>query len=189
MVPGEDAGTEDQVRTAGQDRCQYLWDLLRALAAVRVDEHGDAGIRRDGCDAGEAGGAVTAPGLAHDAGSRLPRDRRRRVGGSVVDHDHLVDDVARHASNERADHRGLVQRRHDQDRLHSAPMLARAASLHRNAWSSRASVKPNGAASISRAHRGIAHGSERKNAYAKGTVPGEKITGTNGATARGGVSQ
>src|SRR5437867_8602106 len=168
MVLVQGAGTEHEVRSAGHDGCDHLWDLLRALAAVRGDEHGEAGIRRDGGNAREAGSAVTAPGLAHDTGSRLPRDGGRPVGGGVVDDDHFVDDVARHAPNEVADRRGLVERRYDQDDLHSASTPARSRrSPTDNGRSFRATAKPNGATSTSRAHHGMAHGSERKNVYAK----------------------
>src|SRR5215831_6880631 len=86
MVPvQQDAGAKRKVRVARQDRRDDLWNLLRTLAAVRVDEHGDVGIRRERGDAGEAGSTVAAAGLAHDAGSCLPRDEGRRVGGSIVE--------------------------------------------------------------------------------------------------------
>src|SRR5262245_42288114 len=190
VVSVQDAGTEDQVCAASQDGLEDERDLLRALAAVGVDEHGDTGIRRERGDAGEASGAVAAPGLAHDAGARLARGRSRRVGRRVVDDDHLVDDVARDASNELTDHGGLVQRRDDQDCFHSARAPARARrGSSENAWSFRATAKPNGATSTIRAHHGMVHGVERKNVYAKATVPVNAISGADGVTARRGTSQ
>src|SRR5215510_16453205 len=189
MVPvQQDAGAKRKVRVARQDRRDDLWNLLRTLAAVRVDEHGDVGIRRERGDAGEAGSTVAAAGLAHDAGSCLPRRGPSRRWKHCRD-DHFVDDVARHAPDELADHESLVERRDDQDRLHSAPTPARARRVSTDkARNARATANPRGATSTRRAHHGMAQGSARKKAYAKAMVPVKTIRGADGVIARRGTS-
>src|SRR3989475_2041106 len=127
MTPHQLPRAEHQVRAAGEDGVQYERDLLRSLTAVRVEEHGDASVRRKRDDASEAGSSVAAPRLMHYAGSRIARDGGRRVGGAIVHDDHLGDDVTRRSANKIADDGGLVQRGYDQDRLH--PALARARTL------------------------------------------------------------
>src|SRR5262249_42769829 len=142
-------------------------DLFRALAAVRVHEHGGARIRRERADAGVTSGSVAAPRLAHHPGPSLPGDDSRLVRGPVIDDDDLRDGLAGHAANEVADHRGLVQRGDDQHRLHTAPRPALAPrSRTLTAWSPSAIATPTGVASTMRAHGGMAHGSVKKKLYA-----------------------
>src|SRR5258705_10808627 len=189
MTPPELSRAEHQVRAAGENGVEHQRNLLRSLAAVRVEEHRDGGIRRQRDDAGEAGSSVPAPRLMHHAGSRIARHSRRRVGRAVVHDDHFRDDVARRSANQIADDGGLVQRGYDQDRLH--PALARARTFGSHPKAPRSFTAPaiaSGATSTSLAHTGIVHGSDRKKLYAKPTVPVKAINGTEGVTAKNGTS-
>src|SRR5207249_8279193 len=93
----------------------------RILVTVPVEEDEDVRVTGRQC-AGQAGGAVATGRLPDNPGAGGGGDLRGAVGAAVVHDDDLVDEVARHLTDDAADRRLLVQRRDH----HANPQVASA---------------------------------------------------------------
>src|SRR5256712_3430629 len=125
------ARAEDQIGLAREHRAQHQRQFGRILVTVPVEEDEDVRVTGRQC-AGQAGGAVATGRLPDNPGAGGGGDLRGAVGAAVVHDDDLVDEVARHLTDDAADRRLLVQGRDDDADSQVASTCARV-SLRREA--------------------------------------------------------
>jgi hypothetical protein len=97
-----------------EDRLHQVRDRLWPVAAVAIEENKDLGPAGDRCSrAPGAGPAVAALSLDYNSGPGGAGHRGRPVAAAAIDDDDLVDPVARHRRQDRADSPLLVEDRNN----------------------------------------------------------------------------